>query len=568
MKGNKWLIALTLGLGLTLAVLWLLAGQPDNVHANPGALYVATDGNDANDCATIATRCSTVQRAVDLAADGDTIKVAAGVYTDTDTATVGYVVALTKTVTLRGGYDSTFADPPDPNANPTILDAQRQGRVIRITGSISPIIDGFIITGGSADGLGGGYPWGDGGAGIYSLDASPLVVNNVITNNMNVGLSAGQGGGLYLQNAAASTVISGNTIISNTAPAGGGLYIYDSNVTINGNTIVENVATAAYYHGGGGGLFAYGNETITISNNVFRDNTVSPGTGGTGCGGGLHIWVNMTVNVISNTIKANIASTASSGEGGGVYFYSNGSTVVSGNTIEGNIASTASSGWGGGLYLYLNSATISSNAIVSNTATTESTASGYGGGFYIGPSTSLNFVNNIIAQNCANSEGGGVWIYGGHIYPTAGTLLHNTIADNDIGAGGEGLYIREYTTLTLIDNIVTGHTVGITNTAPVNSTVTADHTLFDGNGIDYGSGVISSNEVHGDPAFVAPVALDYHIGAGSAAIDTGVDAGVTTDIDGDPRPIGAGYDIGADEFKWYEFKWYIYLPLVVKNYTP
>jgi hypothetical protein len=34
---------------------------------------------------------------------------------------------------------------------------------------------------------------------------------------------------------------------------------------------------------------------------------------------------------------------------------------------------------------------------------------------------------------------------------------------------------------------------------------------------------------------------------GSAAIDQGVDAGVATDIDGDARPCGQGYDLGADE---------------------
>ena len=55
----------------------------------------------------------------------------------------------------------------------------------------------------------------------------------------------------------------------------------------------------------------------------------------------------------------------------------------------------------------------------------------------------------------------------------------------------------------------------------------------------------------GDPKLDAT----YRLRAASAAIDQGVDAGVTTDIDGDRQPIGPACDIGADEFR----QRYIYL---------
>jgi hypothetical protein len=42
--------------------------------------------------------------------------------------------------------------------------------------------------------------------------------------------------------------------------------------------------------------------------------------------------------------------------------------------------------------------------------------------------------------------------------------------------------------------------------------------------------------------------------------DAGVDAGVTTDFDSDPRPIGAGFDIGFDEVPLR-----IYLPLIRRS---
>jgi hypothetical protein len=93
--------------------------------------------------------------------------------------------------------------------------------------------------------------------------------------------------------------------------------------------------------------------------------------------------------------------------------------------------------------------------------------------------------------------------------------------------------------------------------------VTADYTLFDGNGTDYGSGVISTNELHGDPLFVAPGIGDYHISPDSPAVDSGVNVGVADDIDGDSRPTGALPDIGADEVRLRSF-----LPLVIRNYEP
>jgi hypothetical protein len=55
-----------------------------------------------------------------------------------------------------------------------------------------------------------------------------------------------------------------------------------------------------------------------------------------------------------------------------------------------------------------------------------------------------------------------------------------------------------------------------------------------------------------DYAFVMPEGAgpwDYHVMAGSMAIDRGVASDITSDVDGDARPQGVKVDVGADEFK-------------------
>ena len=74
--------------------------------------------------------------------------------------------------------------------------------------------------------------------------------------------------------------------------------------------------------------------------------------------------------------------------------------------------------------------------------------------------------------------------------------------------------------------------------------------------------IVSTRGYAGEPDFVSPDAGDYHIGENSAAIDLGVDAGVTQDKDGLPRPQGAAPDLGAYEFTK---RYTIYLPLVMRN---
>jgi uncharacterized repeat protein (TIGR01451 family) len=106
----------------------------------------------------------------------------------------------------------------------------------------------------------------------------------------------------------------------------------------------------------------------------------------------------------------------------------------------------------------------------------------------------------------------------------------------------------------MTNTILVSHTIGITVT--VGNTATLQATLWGtgtwSNSVDCGgmgavfTGTLAYNYWEA-PAFVAPDAGDYHITLASAALDAGVNTGVSADIDGDPRPQGSGYDLGADE---------------------
>ena len=130
-------------------------------------------------------------------------------------------------------------------------------------------------------------------------------------------------------------------------------------------------------------------------------------------------------------------------------------------------------------------------------------------------------------------------------------MLYNTVARNT-GGGGHGIYVTSTSSLVSRNTILAGQTVGVIVVG--GSASSLDATLWGSgvwaNGTDWtGSGTVNTaNNLWGNPAFVDPDNGDYHIAPGSDAIDACEDAGVYVDIDGEARPYGARFDIGADEW--------------------
>lgn len=304
-----------------------------------------------------------------------------------------------------------------------------------------------------------------------------------------------------------------------------------------GPTLEGLVITGGAGYFSGGGLYSEDGSTV-VRNCEIMTNAAN------GDGGG--VFVNRgSVRIEDSQIADNQATWS-----GGLRIINNADAILLGNRVARNVAQIA----GGGIDVECCGGTrplIARNLILDNQG-------GQRGGGLAVSSTNAEVVNNIIAGNEA-TQGAGIWLNGTAGYPADVALKHNTLVGS--AAATEGVWVGDHVSAALTNNIVSGFAMGISNTSPADATVIARNTLFYGNGSDYGTGVTSSAEVKGNPAFVNAGAVDYHIARPSAGLDRGRDAGVSEDIDGQHRPVGAAPDIGADEVACPT-----YLPLAIRRH--
>jgi hypothetical protein len=118
---------------------------------------------------------------------------------------------------------------------------------------------------------------------------------------------------------------------------------------------------------------------------------------------------------------------------------------------------------------------------------------------------------------------------------------------------GVGANVDVSSTVTITNNIVVSHTIGISGT-PVTATLSYND-VWGNSQANYAGLSPGTTDVSVDPLFRNPAGDDYHLCAASPLIDAGTNQGApATDFDGDARPYDgdndgvAVTDIGADEW--------------------
>ena len=372
------------------------------------------------------------------------------------------------------------------------------------------------------------------GGGISAI--GPITLTDVIVRD-NIGQTGG--GGL----AAGGTVqIRGGEFRNNRAVSGSGGGIS----AIHPISMVNTAIIGNHAESDGGGLAAHDLAEVTLDNVHFFDNQSRRGRGG-----GVYAFTTVTLR------NTQVISNAAWEFGGGLY--TEASAAISDARFERNKAFSFSSG--GGL-LVARDLSLTRSAVISNAAFAgggvvaagrlnlsnnrfELNAAFDGAALFAGPLGEDNrIVNNVWLNNTVIAEDGGPVLLrrdSAADKPLV-AIIHNTIVATT--TLDHAAVVVNNVNVRLQNSIVGNYKGGLA--VEQTGQIDATHNLLFGE--PFTTLPLDGGNIIAEPQFVNLAGGDLHLLPSSPAIDAGLNAGLAEDHDGNTRPQGAGFDLGAFEF--------------------
>jgi hypothetical protein len=233
---------------------------------------------------------------------------------------------------------------------------------------------------------------------------SNITIRNCLIDSCEAGTGSFGGGAIELTNNSNPTiencVIRGNF----SAGYGGAIFCNSSSPIIRDNIISDNIA-GYYSHAFGGGIACVNHSSPMIERNQIVDNIVQASGSFSvrnGCGGGIFCSNGSNPMIVGNLIAGNTVRNEpqTTSNGGGIYCA--GSDPMMHNNIIVNNAAEGNSG--GGIYFY------NSEPVLTNELIGRNYAGEYGGGIFIDGVSTLVINNTIIWGDSALLTGDGIFI--------------------------------------------------------------------------------------------------------------------------------------------------------------